>query len=495
MSEQRGRTAPADLARDAPARARAGCACAPPRSRRAVPPLPPRSPRGAAAGPGSRAGRAALRPRRGTAAGRPAPLVLMLHGAGGDARAGWASPSTGPTPPACSSSRPRSRPPRGTSSSAATARTWPTSTAPWRRSSRRYAVDPSRVAVGGFSDGASYALSLGLTNGDLFTHVLAFSPGFRRRERRAGPRGSTSATGCATPCCPSTPAAGASCRASGAPATTTLRRVRRPAHRAARDRRGGAHVVPRPARLAAGAGEVLGPGWPRAPGAWRPVAAWYGGCTEARRTVRCEGRPPMDATREDAATDSRDLKNAPTTDAAASDVAPADETTGTGRGMTGPHPPTRPERGAPVEAGRARPGEALGEPLSEDPVTHELRAAGAAGPGGGRAARPRRSTMPTLQEARQARGWSPEELAGRSGVEADVIAGLETGQRQQVTPDAAQAVAADAGAGRQHGLRAPAEPGPERDRGDGLRRGRGDGRRGARVARRPRRRTPAGLST
>ena len=32
--------------------------------------------------------------------------------------------------------------------------------------------------VGGFSDGASYALSLGITNGDLFTHVLAFSPGF-----------------------------------------------------------------------------------------------------------------------------------------------------------------------------------------------------------------------------------------------------------------------------------------------------------------------------
>ena len=41
-----------------------------------------------------------------------------------------------------------------------------------------YAVDPGRVAVGGFSDGASYALSLGITNGDLFGHILAFSPGF-----------------------------------------------------------------------------------------------------------------------------------------------------------------------------------------------------------------------------------------------------------------------------------------------------------------------------
>ena len=42
----------------------------------------------------------------------------------------------------------------------------------------RCAVDPTRLAVGGFSDGASYALSLGLTNGDLFTHIVAFSPGF-----------------------------------------------------------------------------------------------------------------------------------------------------------------------------------------------------------------------------------------------------------------------------------------------------------------------------
>ena len=40
------------------------------------------------------------------------------------------------------------------------------------------AVDPARIAVGGFSDGATYALSLGLINGDLFTRVLAFSPGF-----------------------------------------------------------------------------------------------------------------------------------------------------------------------------------------------------------------------------------------------------------------------------------------------------------------------------
>jgi phospholipase/carboxylesterase len=51
----------------------------------------------------------------------------------------------------------------------------------------RYSVDPMQVAVSGFSDGASYALSLGLANGDLFTSVLAFSPGFIAPAR---PRGS-----------------------------------------------------------------------------------------------------------------------------------------------------------------------------------------------------------------------------------------------------------------------------------------------------------------
>lgn len=42
----------------------------------------------------------------------------------------------------------------------------------------RCRVDPGRVALGGVSDGASYALSIGLTNGDVFGTVIAFSPGF-----------------------------------------------------------------------------------------------------------------------------------------------------------------------------------------------------------------------------------------------------------------------------------------------------------------------------
>ncbi len=42
----------------------------------------------------------------------------------------------------------------------------------------KVAIDPARLALGGFSDGATYAISLGLINGDLFNSVVAFSPGF-----------------------------------------------------------------------------------------------------------------------------------------------------------------------------------------------------------------------------------------------------------------------------------------------------------------------------
>lgn len=41
-----------------------------------------------------------------------------------------------------------------------------------------HAVDSERIAVAGFSDGASYALSIGVINGALFKDILAFSPGF-----------------------------------------------------------------------------------------------------------------------------------------------------------------------------------------------------------------------------------------------------------------------------------------------------------------------------
>ena len=42
----------------------------------------------------------------------------------------------------------------------------------------RVAIDPKKIALGGVSDGGAYALSLGIANGDLFTHLAAVSPGF-----------------------------------------------------------------------------------------------------------------------------------------------------------------------------------------------------------------------------------------------------------------------------------------------------------------------------
>jgi phospholipase/carboxylesterase len=48
------------------------------------------------------------------------------------------------------------------------------------------AIDPKSIAMAGFSDGASYSLSIGLANGDLFNAVFGFSPGFIVEGARAG---------------------------------------------------------------------------------------------------------------------------------------------------------------------------------------------------------------------------------------------------------------------------------------------------------------------
>lgn len=42
----------------------------------------------------------------------------------------------------------------------------------------RCRIDPARICLGGFSDGASYGLSIGVANGDLFTHLVGYSPGY-----------------------------------------------------------------------------------------------------------------------------------------------------------------------------------------------------------------------------------------------------------------------------------------------------------------------------
>jgi len=47
-------------------------------------------------------------------------------------------------------------------------------------------VRPGTYALAGFSDGASYALSVGVANGDLVDAVVAFSPGFMAQLLRTG---------------------------------------------------------------------------------------------------------------------------------------------------------------------------------------------------------------------------------------------------------------------------------------------------------------------
>lgn len=49
-----------------------------------------------------------------------------------------------------------------------------------------FRLDPTRLAFAGFSDGGSYALSLGLTNGDVASHVIGLSAGFMNTFSQAG---------------------------------------------------------------------------------------------------------------------------------------------------------------------------------------------------------------------------------------------------------------------------------------------------------------------
>lgn len=51
---------------------------------------------------------------------------------------------------------------------------------------KRSRVSASRVWIGGHSDGATYALSLGLANGDHFSNIVAFPAGFLHAPQRHG---------------------------------------------------------------------------------------------------------------------------------------------------------------------------------------------------------------------------------------------------------------------------------------------------------------------
>jgi phospholipase/carboxylesterase len=120
--------------------------------------------------------KALMRVTAGSRGGRKA-LILALHGAGSGGapgglyalRGGWGFPGVVMVAPAAG----------GT--------TWsflrgsdedlPYVDRALKQAFARCRVDPRRIAVGGFSDGATYALTLGLTNGDLFRAVMAISPG------------------------------------------------------------------------------------------------------------------------------------------------------------------------------------------------------------------------------------------------------------------------------------------------------------------------------
>ena len=114
----------------------------------------------------------------GYSARRPAPFIMMLHGAGGNSLRAIQLFEE----PARSVGAVLFAP-------QAEGRTWDVIGGDYgpdvafidralRLIFENHAIDPSRVAVGGFSDGASYALSLGISNGDLFRKIIALSPGF-----------------------------------------------------------------------------------------------------------------------------------------------------------------------------------------------------------------------------------------------------------------------------------------------------------------------------
>jgi phospholipase/carboxylesterase len=119
-------------------------------------------------------------------AGQSVPLVVTLHGAGGDAAGGLALLQSLADERGLLLLAPASK-----------GMTWDAIRGGYgpdvdlidralRQVFSAVPVDGERIAVAGFSDGASYALGLGLANGGLWDGVVAFSPGFVPEAPRAG---------------------------------------------------------------------------------------------------------------------------------------------------------------------------------------------------------------------------------------------------------------------------------------------------------------------
>ncbi len=108
----------------------------------------------------------------------PLPLLVMLHGAGGSGAGVIRRVAAAADEAGVAVLAPESRDQRWDAIRGRFGADVAFMNRALERTFEAVSVDPRRLAIGGFSDGATYALSMGLINGDLFRGVVAFSPGF-----------------------------------------------------------------------------------------------------------------------------------------------------------------------------------------------------------------------------------------------------------------------------------------------------------------------------
>ncbi len=108
----------------------------------------------------------------------PAPLLLMFHGAGGSSENGLGLVKEAAEQQGVIVVAPKSRDVTWDVIVGSFGPDVMTVSESVRAATHAFPIDHSKVAVAGFSDGASYALTMGMINGDRFGQVIAFSPGF-----------------------------------------------------------------------------------------------------------------------------------------------------------------------------------------------------------------------------------------------------------------------------------------------------------------------------